>query len=75
MTRELISLDDFETFVTKYWNYLICLGRNMSYEYCFEHAMNYIDNELDILNCYIDEEQEQLLKTMRMYVIGNDEDY
>ena len=75
MKRELISLDDFETFVTKYWNYLICLGRNMSYEYCFEHAMNYIDNELDILNCYIDEEQEQLLKTMRMYVIGNDEDY
>lgn len=75
MKRELISRDDFETFVTKYWNYLICLGRNMSYEYCFEHAMNYIDNELDILNCYIDEEQEQLLKTMRMYVIGNDEDF
>ena len=75
MTRKLISPDDFETFVTKYWNYLICLGRNMSHEYCFEHTMNYIDNELDILNCCINEEQEQLLKTMRMYVIGNDEDY
>ena len=32
--------------------------------------MDYISNELDILNCYITEEQKQLLKAMRI-VIGN----